>query len=207
MIRVVIVEDQRMICEAMQHYIERLEGYEVAAIFDNAGKAAAYCVAQKVNLVLMDVCTNGEESGFYAARKIKEKSPETKIVIVTAMIDWAFLQEGKKAGVDSLWYKEFSDVELAQVIKQTMEGNSIYPDKVPEVIVGNAKSCEFTKGEIRVLRLLVQGKTYKEMALELGISQDTVKEHISNMLSKTGYKSKLRLATEVIAKKLIVPDF
>lgn len=206
MIKVVIVEDHRMICEAMQHYIERLEGYEVAAIFDDAGKAAVYCVNREVNLILMDVCTNGEESGFHAARKIKEKSPTTKIIVVTSMIDWDFLQEGKKSGVDSLWYKEFSDLELAQVIKKTMEGQSIYPDKVPQVIVGNAKSCEFTKGEIRVLRLLIKGKTYKEMASELGISQDTVKEHVSNMLSKTGYKSKLRLATEVIAKKLIVPD-
>lgn len=207
MIKVVIVEDQRMSCELMKHYIEKMEDYEVTAVFDSAQKGAAYCVNQRVNLVLMDICTKGEENGFAATRRIKECSPKTKVIVVTSMIDWGFLQEGKNAGVDSMWYKEFSHLELTEVIKQTIKGRSIYPDKVPEVLIGNARSYEFTKGEIRVLRLLVEGKTYKEIALELGISQDTVKEHVSNMLSKTGYKSKLRLATEVISKKIIVPGF
>lgn len=202
--KVLIVEDQQMICEAMKSYIEKLDGYEVVAVFSHASAAAEYCQKREVNLVLMDVCTKGEVSGFEAARRIKEKKSQTKVIIVTSMIDGAFLHKAKKAGADSLWYKDASDSELTEVIKQTMAGNAVYPDKSPEIIIGNARSCEFTRGELRVLRLLVEGKTYKEMALELGISQDTVKEHVSNMLSKTGYKSKLRLATEVIAKKLIV---
>ena len=92
------------------------------------------------------------------------------------------------------------------VIERTMKGESVYPDKVPEITIGYAVNYDFTKGEIRVLRLLVQGKTYKEIAAELNISPDTVKEHVSNMLSKTGFKSKLQLTIEVISKKMIVPN-
>ena len=93
------------------------------------------------------------------------------------------------------------------MVDRTMDGESVYPDRTPQVILGNATSYEFSEAEVRVLRLLVEGMTYKQMADALGITVDTVKAHVSSMLSKTGFTSKTKLAAVVISKKLIVNGF
>lgn len=205
MVRVLIIDDQRMIREMLEEYLKQEKGYEVCASFDCAEKAPKYCMHNAVDLVIMDICTMGQMDGFEASAQIKEKKPGIKIVAVTSMLDCGFLERGEKSGVDSIWYKDVSAETLMSVVDRTMKGESVYPNKVPDIQIGNAMNYEFTKGEIRILRLLVQGKTYKEIAGELNISPDTVKEHVSNMLSKTGFKSKLQLTIEVISKKMIVP--
>lgn len=205
MIRVLIVEDQRMTRETIEGYFHRQDGYYVCGLLDRASQVENFCDCVPVNLIIMDVCTEGDMNGFEAAKILKQKHPSIKIIIVTSMIDSGFLEHARMAEVDSMWYKDESGSDLMWVVKRTMDGESVFPDHTPEVRIGNAKSVEFTKGEIRVLRLLVEGLTYKEIAERLDIAPDTVKEHVSNMLSKTGYTSKLRLATEVIAKKWIVP--
>ena len=88
-----------------------------------------------------------------------------------------------------------------------MRGESVYPDKAPEVRIGNIKSSDFTEKEIRVLRLMVEGMTYKEMAEQLHVTTDCVKKHISSMLSKTGNSSKTKLIAMVVSKRLIVNGF
>ena len=62
-----------------------------------------------------------------------------------------------------------------EVVRRTMEGESVYPDKTPKVMIGNASCYEFTEAEIRVLRLLVEGMTYRQMAEVLKVSPDCIK--------------------------------
>ena len=110
-------------------------------------------------------------------------------------------------GADSIWFKDVSEDELMSIVRRTVNGESIYPDRMPEVSLGNTTSYEFSEAEVRVLRLLVEGMTYKQMADKLGVTVDTVKAHISSMLSKTGFTSKTKLAAVVMSKKLIVNGF
>ena len=62
-----------------------------------------------------------------------------------------------------------------EVVRHTMEGESVYPDKTPKVMIGNASCYEFTEAEIRVLRLLLEGMTYRQMAEVLKVSPDCIK--------------------------------
>ena len=73
--------------------------------------------------------------------------------------------------------------------------------------LGNTTNYEFSEAELRVLRLLVEGMTYRQMADALGVTVDTVKAHVSSMLSKKGFSSKTKLAAVVISKRLIVNGF
>ena len=157
--------------------------------------------------MLMDVCTENDESGFEATRKIKSRFPATKVIIVTSMLDCGYLTRAREVGADSIWFKDVSRDELMSVVERTMNGESVYPDKTPEVRLGNTTSYEFSEAELRVLRLLVEGMTYRQMADVLGVTVDTVKAHTSSMLSKTGFSSKTKLAAVVISKRLIVNGF
>lgn len=207
MIKVLIIEDQRMMRETMEVYIKQTEGYTLAGSFPAAGDAEPFCASNPVDLVLMDVCTENDESGFDATKAIKARFPQIKVIIVTSMLDAGYLNRAREVGADSIYFKDVSRTELMNVVHLTMSGKSVYPDKMPEVRIGNIKSSEFTEAEVKVLRLLVEGLTYKEMAEQLGGTTDCVKKHISSMLSKTGYSSKTKLTATVVSKRLIVNGF
>lgn len=207
MINVLIVEDQRMVRESMEHDIRSSGRYQVAASTGNAAEAEDACRKNNCQLVLMDVCTEHEESGLKAAARIKAELPQVKVIIVTSMVECGFLDQARKAGAESFWYKDAGSRELLEVMDRTMAGESIYPDATPVVMIGLAKSCEFTRAEIEVLRGVVDGKSYREIAQELCISPETVKRHISNMLQKTGFDSKTKLAVAVTKKNLIINGF
>ncbi|MGN1081318.1 MAG: response regulator [Acutalibacteraceae bacterium] len=207
MINVMIVEDQRMARESMESYINQSDKYSLVLSISNAGLAEMSCSVHSVDLILMDVCTENDESGFEATKRIKSRYPAIKIIIVTSMLDYGYIDRAKEVGADSIWFKDVSREELMTVIDRTMAGESVFPDKTPEVKLGYTTSDEFSEAEIRVLRLLVEGMTYKQMAETLNITTDGVKAHISSMLSKTGFTSKTKLAAVVISKKLIVNGF
>ena len=207
MTRVLIVEDQRMAREDMEHRITDSGRYEVAASISGAGLAEEVCRANRCELVVMDICTENDESGLWAAEKIKKSMPQVRVIMVTSMVECGFLDRAREAGADSFWYKDAGSEELLEVMDRTMQGESIYPDAPPAVMIGMAKSCEFTRAEIEVLRRVVEGKSYKGIAEELCISPETVKRHISNMLQKNGFESKTRLAVAVTKKHLIINGF
>ena len=207
MIKVMIVEDQRLARESMENYITQSDRYSLALSISNAGLAEMSCSVHSVDLILMDVCTENDESGFEATKRIKARYPGIKVIIVTSMLDYGYIDRAKDVGADSIWFKDVSRDELMTVVERTMNGESVFPDKTPEVRLGNTTSYEFSEAELRVLRLLVEGMTYRQMADALGVTVDTVKAHVSSMLSKTGFSSKTKLAAVVISKRLIVNGF
>ena len=98
--------------------------------------------------------------------------------------------------MDSFWYKEVQEQPLLEIMDRTMAGESVYPSASPVVAMGNASSADFTEREAEVLRELVSGAGNREIAAKLGITENTVKMHITNMLQKTGYHSRLELAVK-----------
>ena len=157
--------------------------------------------------LVMDVCTENDESGLVAAEKIKKTMPQIKVIIVTSLVECSFIDRARKAGVESFWYKDAGKEELLEVMDRTMKGENVYPDAPPVVMIGTAKSCDFTPGELAVLRLVVEGESYKKIAESLCISPETVKWHIKNMLQKTNFDSKTKLAVAVTKKNLIINGF
>lgn len=154
----------------------------------------------------MDVCTAGGKDGIEAAAEIKAVFPNIKIIIVTSMVEVGFLERAKAAKVDSFWYKDFSPEELIDVIDRTMAGEHLFPHETPKVQLGLATSTDLTGKEIQVLRLVCDGLEYSEIAQALCVAERTVKYHVSNILQKTGYANKTRLAIAVTGKKFIIPS-
>lgn len=207
MIRVLIVEDQRLMRETMENYICRAGGYELSGSLERAGLAVSYCMANPVDLVLMDVCTGNDESGFAATAEIKAVRPDIKVVIVTSMLDFTYLDRAREVGAEGFWYKDATEAELMSVIESVIGGETVYPDRPPKVSVGIADNYDLSEAELRVLRPLVEGDSYAEIAKRLNISPETVKTHVSHMLQKTGFKSKTQLVAQIIKKNIIVNGY
>ncbi len=195
MTKVLIVEDQELVLEMLTDAVNDSEDYTVANTTKNADVAPSLCSMGNIDLVLMDVCTEYEASGLDAAETIKEAHPEIKIIIITSVPEASWLDRAREIGIESFWYKR-SSKELLAVMDRTMEGESIYPDTTPTVKIGKAFSYDFSKREIDVLRELTTGAANKEIAQTLHISEDTVRFHIKNILTKTGFQNRTELAVE-----------
>ena len=167
LMRVMIVEDQTMIRSLLESYFRAEEGHQIVASIPGAKQAVEICRTSPIDLILMDVQTERRENGLVAVRQIKALHPSIKIVVVTSLIDGAVLDEAKAAGADSLWYKDSAENRLMEVVRQTMAGEHIFPDAPPTVEIGMAKSTEFTKTELKVLRYLLQGLSYTRIAAEM----------------------------------------
>ena len=155
---------------------------------------------------ISQICTVGNKDGIEAAAESKAAFPDIKIIIVTSMVEVSYLKRAKAANVDSFWYKDISPEALIDVIDRTMAGEHLFPDETPIVKLGLAESTDLTAKEIEVLRLVCDGLEYSEIAQALNIAERTAKYHISNILSKTGYANKTRLAIAVTNKKFIIPS-
>lgn len=199
-----IVEDQKMIRSILETYVSKTEGFRLAASIEGAEQAYEICAIKEIHLILMDVQTAHREDGLVAVEKIKKDYPKTKIVVITSLLDAGVLERAKCSGADSLWYKDSDEETLMHVISHTMAGEKIFPDVPPVVEIGTAKSTEFTKTELRVLRCLVKGMTYSRIAQQLNMEVVTVKYHVTNMLQKTNLKNKLQLAVAVSDAKFVV---
>ena len=166
--------------------------------------AVAICLEEKIDLVMIDVVMGSDMDGIDAAKLIKEKCPGTKIMVVTSMPEVSYIDRDKKIGVESFWHKEVQEQPLIEIMDRTMAGESIYPLSMPAVKFGNIVSTELTDIELEVLRELVAGASNKEIGERLYMSASTVKRHISDMLAKTGFKSRLQLAIRARGGGLII---
>ncbi|MCQ2518928.1 MAG: response regulator transcription factor [Lachnospiraceae bacterium] len=207
MVRVLVVDDSVTVRALFENIINDSEEYILAGTLENAKAAPIFCMREQVDLVIMDVYTKNRENGLEAAAEIKKQFPGIKIIISTSLPEASFQEKAKGAGCESFWYKELGDIDLKSIMDRTMSGESVYPENNPVIEIGMAKSVEFTPMEMEVLRKLCDGKINKVIGEELHMSENTVKFHITNMLSKAGYSNKYQLAIDAVEQKLIVPGF
>lgn len=207
MYQVLIVEDSRISRDMFERMIAGDPEFQVIGSIANAANAQILCMMQNIDLILMDVCTADDESGLDAAAQIKKKYPKIKIVIMTSMPEHSFLKKAREAGCDSFWYKEYGEVDLLDLCRRTMKGESLWPDDYPVITIGQAKSSDFTERELDIIRCIAQGMKYEEIASEMFLSVNTIKYHIRNIMQKTGLHNTIQLVSEVVEKRLILPKY
>ena len=207
MVNVLIVEDSRVSREAFERKLSSDPEYSVVAAIENAANAEIACMKDQIDLILMDICTADDESGIRAAARIKKNYPDVKIIMMTSMPEYSFIDKAKKSGCDSFWYKEYGDTSLMEICDRTIRGEFVWPESPPVVMIGLIRSDELTERELEVIRELVQGSRYEDITDSLHISMNTVKYHIKNILRKTGFKTTLQLVAEVVEKRLILPKY
>ncbi|MEI3536037.1 MAG: response regulator transcription factor [Bacilli bacterium] len=203
---VMIVEDQQMPKTLFSHYINSSNHFYLQIAIENASIADIVCTKMPVDLILMDVVTENGESGLVAAEKIKKKFPNIKIIIVTSMPECSYIKRAKKIGVEGFWYKEINEQPILSIMEKVINGEIVYPEQLQPVKVGLALSNEFTEKELIILRLILGGYSNVEIAQKLGVSPGVIKNHVANMLLKTGFRSRTQLAVRARETGLVIFD-
>ena len=192
--KVMIVDDQSISRHLFELYVQSSDKYELVFSIESAGVADVYLLKNDIDLILMDILMNDGTNGLDAAEKIKKSYPKVRIIAVTSMPEYSWMQRAKEIGIESFWYKETDEQTILDVMDRTVAGESVYPGQAPVVKVGLADSSSFTERELDVLRIITTGASNAEVAETLNISENTVKSHVRSMLIKTGFKSRTELA-------------
>ena len=202
MTRILIVEDQTMLRQTLEHMLNGQADMEVIGGTDDAAKALELCKKLNPDLVLMDVVTKNNSSGIKYTADIRQEMPDIKIVIITGLPEITFAEEAKKAGAHSFVGKDMDKDHLLYVIRSTMKGVGIFTD--PED--NRPFASRFTEREIEVIRLVCQGLARDEMAKELKVSEAMIGKYITQILDKTGFDNIMKFAVYAVGKGLIAPE-
>ena len=205
-VRVAVVDDQYLARGFFEGLVRMSERYELAASIPCAEQAITFCDQNPVDLVVMDVMMKHGLDGLTCARSIKASHPEVKIILTTSTAEAEWIEKARRARVESFWFKEYSSTSLTEVMDRTMDGESVYPDSLPNPEFGIARKADLTEREQEVLRELTRNYTNEEIAQQLHISVNTVRNHIQHMLEKTGYKNRIDLAVNAKALGVVVHE-
>ena len=206
MTNVLIVDDERNIRKAFAADVASApDRYTLVDAILGAESALPLCASGKVDLVIMDINTANYENGIEVSARIKRRWPGIRIIVTTSYSDLRTLDQARAAGVDSFWFKDYSKIELLEVMDLTMAGGSWYPQEKPPVPIGDTVLSALTEQQLDVLYALPDCISTAAIAEQLSISENTVKFHIRNLCNLTGCRSKASLLGLAQQTKLVIP--
>jgi DNA-binding NarL/FixJ family response regulator len=218
-LRVMIVDDQRLLCEGFRKLIELEPDLEVVGMAGDGEEAQAMverlsATRTAPDVVLMDV-RMPRLDGIRATRAIIERWPEIRVVILTTFDDRELIQAGLQAGARGYVLKDITAEQLATTIRVVAQGQVLlHPDVAQKVLasfspapvepaliapttpafVGGSGVAQLTEREREILALLARGASNREISEALYIAGGTVKNHLSNILGKLGVRDRTQAA-------------
>jgi two-component system NarL family response regulator len=214
-IRVLVVDDHALFRRGLIMVLESEEGVEVVAEAEDGDEAVAKAEEFAPDVVLMDV-RMPKTSGIDATRHIADVIPTAKILMLTVSDEEEDLFEAIKAGASGYLLKEISIEEVADAIRAVVEGQSLISPSMASKLLTEfnslAKRAEekqniptprLTDRELEVLKLVAQGMSNREIAGQLFISENTVKNHVRNILEKLHLHSRMEAVVYAVREKLL----
>jgi len=214
-IRVLIADDQALFRRGLYVVLGTEDGIEVVAEAENGEEAVEKARELAPDVVLMDV-RMPRVNGIEAARQIRGDVPTTKILMLTVSDEEDDLYEAIKAGANGYLLKEISVEEVAEAIRAVTQGQSLISPSMASKLLNEfnalVKRAEekqqfpapaLTAREVEVLRLVAKGMSNREIAEQLYISENTVKNHVRNILEKLHLHSRMEAVIYAVKERLL----
>lgn len=210
-IRVLVVDDHAILREGIRSLLERYDDITVVGEAGNGTEALAQVEALRPDIVLMDLAMP-EMNGLEATRCLRQSHPEVKVLILTQHDNQEYIAPALQAGAAGYILKRAGGRELIAAIRHVHEqGAFLEPEVAREVLreyaaggAGNtAPISRLTEREREVLRLVVKGKSNKEIAQLLVISPKTASVHRTNIMEKLGVRNSAELVRYALENRLV----
>ena len=198
-IRVLIVDDHSVVREGLRTFLELQEGIEVAGEAADGEEAVREAERLQPDVVLMDLVMPRLD-GVSAMRALRERVPSARVVVLTSFLDDERLLPAIRSGAAGYLLKNVQPQELARAVRLAADGEALIDPAVAARLVDSlvegpgSEEPELTPREQEVLGLIGRGYANKRIALELGISEKTVKTHVGHVLAKLGVSDRTQAA-------------
>ncbi|MEP0805210.1 MAG: response regulator transcription factor [Chloroflexota bacterium] len=199
-ISILIVDDHEVVRNGIRSYLETLKEFEVVGEAESGEKAVKMVAELIPDVVLLDLIMPGMD-GVETTRQIKKISPRTQVVVLTSYHEDVHIFPALKAGAISYILKDMKMEKLAEALQRAVRHEVTLHPLVAERVLQNLRGeseeplfTELTERELDVLRLIAKGMTNSQIAEKLVISENTVKGHVSNILSKLHLADRTQVA-------------
>ncbi len=192
-IRVAVVDDQRLFTKGISGLLDMLAGVEVVGVAYDGEEALALCRKEEPDVVLMDI-SMPKMDGISATREIKDLLPQSAVVILTGHEEDEHVFEGIKAGAQGYLLKDSEPEDLWRAIRTVYAGDTIIAPELAQKMLNTFEGAKpgggtnlappLTQRELEVIKALAQGMSDRQIATSLGISEKTVRNHTSNIYRK-----------------------
>ncbi len=205
-VRVLVVEDHRMFAEAIVAMLAAQPGIEVVGSAGTAAGAVAEAARLSPSVVLMDYrLPDGE--GTEAARTIRQRDPQVRVLILTASAEESLLREVIRAGCSGIVTKGRSLVDLVRAVRAAAAGETVITpallDRLAAPMPSEGAGVPLTERELEVLRLVAEGLDTREISLQLEISVHTVRNHLQGCIRKLGVHTRTQAISAAIRRGII----
>jgi len=218
--RVILADDHALFRRGIQSMLEHRPGVEIVGSVSNGYDAIEMARRSVPDLILMDVAMPGID-GLEATRQITEELPNTKVVMLTVAADDETLFQAIKCGAHGYLLKNLEPEQLVEMVESIARGEAPLSGAMAERILTEFRNphipsldpqkkerpalstARLSSREVEVLELLVQGKSNKEIGCILDVTENTVKNHLVNILSKLHLQNRIQAAVYAIRNGLV----
>jgi DNA-binding NarL/FixJ family response regulator len=210
-LRLLVVDDHEVVRQGLVSLLERREHFQVVAEAGTAAEAVEMARKFEPDLVVMDVRLP-DGSGIEACREIRSEFPATRVVILTSYPDEEAVLSAIIAGASGYLLKQIRGRDLVSALESVGRGESLLDPAVTEKVLDRVRRiatgtytdelAQLTQQEQKILLLVAEGKTNKEIASEVFLSDKTVKNYVSSILSKLNLERRAQAAAFVARHRL-----
>ena len=201
-LRVLLADDHLVVRMGIASILSFEKDIEVVAETDNGADAVRMTLALKPDVVLMDL-KMPQLSGADATQRIHAAAPGVKVLILTTFGTSAELRKAMYGGAAGALLKNSSQSEIIAAIREVMRGGSVLSDEIRHSINDMAAVPDMSQRQLEILNFIAKGFSNKEIAELLGVSLETIKDHIKKILLRMGATSRTEAASLAINLQLV----
>jgi NarL family two-component system response regulator LiaR len=212
-IRVLLVDDHAVVREGLRNFLALQDGLEIVGEASDGNEAIEQAQRLEPDVILMDLVMPGLD-GIGAMRQLRARSPASRVIVLTSFLEDERVLPAIQAGAAGYLLKNVAPAELARAIRAAHAGEAIIDPtaaaRLVQAIADDARPRieepeRLTRRERDVLELIARGQSNKRIALELGISEKTVKTHVGHLLAKLGVTDRTQAALMAVEEGLVGP--
>lgn len=213
-LRLLVVDDHEVVRRGLVSLLDRRAGFEVVAQAGSVAESISLAALHEPDLVIMDVRLP-DGSGIEACREIRASRPGTRVVMLTSYPDEEAVLSAIIAGASGYLLKQIRGRELVSALEAVGRGESLLDSAVTEKVLERVRRmtsgsagddlADLTSQERKILLLVAEGKTNKEIAADIFLSDKTVKNYVSSILAKLNLQRRTQAAA-FVAKRNLAPE-
>lgn len=211
MIKVAIADDQRLLRESLAYILDNDEEIHVVDGASNGEEALDLCKRLSPDIILMDI-EMPIMDGVSATKKIKEKYPNIKVIVLTTFENADNIMESFIVGADGYIVKNINHEDLVLTVKCVASGLCVIHQSVKEIMINRFKGLseykskyqdKLSEKDIDIIKLIATGKSNKEIAVQLNYSEGTIKNNVSKILEKLEMADRMQIAIFAIENGIV----
>jgi DNA-binding NarL/FixJ family response regulator len=205
-IRALVADDHAVVRQGLRTLLELQDDMSVVAEAEDGEEAVALAAELHPDVALVDLVMPRRD-GIETIRRMREVTPETRAIVLTSFLDEDSLVPAVRAGAVGYLLKDAQPQELVRAVRTVHAGEALLSPAVTarllERVAGGREEAPLTDREREVLQLVARGLPNKRIARELGVSEKTVKTHVSNILAKLGVDDRTQAALYAVRAGLV----